>query len=252
MNKRQRSLWARLFLAAIDKLALKFARRLSSEFKRFWTQAEKQYDGGLLSLSDDLQISHAANTIKILDELVTDTSKVFSVYTIPKIPPIDAANDSDFLAQSMVETLKKQSAQTATAVALTTVQRAQAIVAKGIEQGLSQTDISKQLVQQVNISRARAVMIARTEVHSASNAVTYARAERAAIELDETVMLEWISTNDGRVRPDHKQADGQRVKLGETFNVGGAKMRRPSDPAGGAKNVINCRCVLGFSVGEDE
>ena len=68
MNKRQRSLWARLFLAAIDKLALKFARRLSIEFKRFWTKAEKQYEGGLLSIDDDLQISHAANTIKILDD----------------------------------------------------------------------------------------------------------------------------------------------------------------------------------------
>jgi SPP1 gp7 family putative phage head morphogenesis protein len=249
VNKRQRALWARLFLAAIDKLALKFARRLSSEFKRFWTQAEKQYDGGLLSLSDDLQISHAANTIKILDDLVSNTAKVFSVYTIPKIPTIDTG---DFLAQGMIETLKRQSAQSATGIALTTVQRAQAIVARGIEQGLSQTDISKQLVQQVNISRSRAVMIARTEVHSASNAVTYSRAERAATELDETVMLEWISTNDGRVRPDHKRADGQKVKLGEPFNVGGAKMRRPSDPAGGAANVINCRCVLGFSVGEDE
>ena len=249
MNKRQRSLWARLFLAAIDKLALKFARRLSSEFKRFWTKAEKQYEGGLLSIDDDLQISHAANTIKILDDLVDNSAKVFSVYTIPKIPKIET---TDFLAQGMIDTLKRQSAQSATGIALTTVQRAQAIVARGIEQGLSQTDISKQLVQQVNISRARAVMIARTEVHSASNSVTYSRAERATLEFDEPVMLEWISTNDGRVRPDHKRADGQRVKLGEPFNVGGTKMRRPSDPAGGAANVINCRCVLGFSVGEDE
>ena len=62
------------------------------------------------------------------------------------------------------------------------------------------------------------------------------------------VTLEWISTNDGRVRDDHKRADGQKIKMGETFNVGGVKMRRPSDPAGGAKNVINCRCVLGFEV----
>ena len=89
-------------------------------------------------------------------------------------------------------------------------------------------------------------------MHAASNAVTYSRAERATEVSGMDVTLEWISTNDGRVRPDHKRADGQRVKLGEPFNVGGTKMRRPSDPAGGAANVINCRCVLGFSVGEDE
>ena len=32
--------------------------------------------------------------------------------------------------------------------------------------------------------------------------------------------------------------------MDEKFNVGGAEMDFTGDPAGGAKNVINCRCVI--------
>jgi hypothetical protein len=39
--------------------------------------------------------------------------------------------------------------------------------------------------------------------------------------------------------------------MGESFNINGTKMKYPSDPSGGAANVINCRCVLGYHVPEE-
>jgi hypothetical protein len=54
----------------------------------------------------------------------------------------------------------------------------------------------------------------------------------------------WDATGDLRTRPDHVAADGQPRGLDEPFIVGGMSMMHPGDPAGGAANVINCRCIV--------
>jgi hypothetical protein len=201
----------------------------------------------LFDLSDDLTASHAANVINILDDLVNETGKAFAVFTMPKIPPL---NPEDAFGDKVIAELRQHAQLAGAEVANTTIDKARKIVADQIAQAKTPDQIRDALVSQIGISKSRAATIARTETHNASNQVTYARAERAAEVSGLNVMLEWISTNDGRVRDDHKEGrvTPKRIKLGETFTVGGAKMRRPSDPAGGAKNVINCRCVLGFEV----
>ena len=73
-------------------------------------------------------------------------------------------------------------------------------------------------------------------------------AESAATDSGLDVVVEWISTNDGRVRDSHKNANGQTRPMGQPFNVGGESMKYPSDPTASAENTINCRCVLGYDV----
>lgn len=53
----------------------------------------------------------------------------------------------------------------------------------------------------------------------------------------------WLSTDDARTRSTHEHADGQRVLLGQPFNVGGFELRFPGDPSGPPQEVIQCRCV---------
>jgi len=89
------------------------------------------------------------------------------------------------------------------------------------------------------IAPARAVVIARTEVISASNlAAKTAYEESGVVERQE-----WLSARDARVRPDHVDADGQVVALGALFNVGGEGLAYPGDPAGSPENIIQCRCT---------
>lgn len=60
------------------------------------------------------------------------------------------------------------------------------------------------------------------------------------------------STIDSRTRPDHVEADLQRVPLGQPFTVCGEHLRYPGDPAGSARCVVACRCtVLLVRPGED-
>jgi HK97 family phage portal protein len=90
----------------------------------------------------------------------------------------------------------------------------------------------------------RARTIARTEVISAFNGSGYTVA--AQLPGDVVGGQEWIATRDARVRPSHAEADGQRVRVGHPFAVGGAEMAYPGDPSGGAKNTVNCRCTMAF------
>lgn len=91
----------------------------------------------------------------------------------------------------------------------------------------------------------RAVVVARTETMAAVNAGAYAGALRdAEARGDVAPMKVWLSTEDTRTRPTHKEADGQRTLLSSPFMVGGAQLRFPGDPRGPAHEVIQCRCTF--------
>lgn len=98
------------------------------------------------------------------------------------------------------------------------------------------------LFAQTYAGRARTV--ARTEVISAYNGAAALGA--AQLPADVVAAQEWIATRDGRVRPAHAAADGQIVAVGTAFDVGGATLAYPGDPAGGARNTVNCRCTIAF------
>jgi hypothetical protein len=50
----------------------------------------------------------------------------------------------------------------------------------------------------------------------------------------------WNTQEDDKVRPDHEDADGQEVGIGETFSVGGEDMTGPGDPTASDAQTINC------------
>ena len=84
----------------------------------------------------------------------------------------------------------------------------------------------------------RRELIARTETMRASNTVSYRLYGEWGVEEHE-----WLATRDDRVRPAHADADGQVVKVGSPFKVGGESLLYPHDPNGSAGNTINCRCT---------
>lgn len=89
-------------------------------------------------------------------------------------------------------------------------------------------------------SKSQAERLVRTE---ATNAANYATLESATDMFgQENLQKEWMTSVDGRERPAHRGADGQIVDFKERFNVGGELLFNPGDPAGSAKNVVNCRC----------
>ena len=91
-------------------------------------------------------------------------------------------------------------------------------------------------------SRMQAMRLVRTESITAAN---YA-ATQTANDLfgSEGYEKEWLTALDGRERPAHREADGQRVGADQPFVVGGEYLKFPGDPSASAKNRINCRCTV--------
>lgn len=133
-------------------------------------------------------------------------------------------------------------------------------VARGMAEGVGQDGIADMIMDGIeDMSRWRARMIARTEVHGAANYGAYEAAKRTDLPMQK----EWISAIDKRTRSlesgdqyGHLEFNGTKTGMDEPFvftakDGSQDRIMFPGDPDGAAGNVINCRCALGFAVDLD-
>lgn len=113
-------------------------------------------------------------------------------------------------------------------------------VSRGVATGMSYQQVAKQLAGYTNIGFNNAVRIARTEGHriqvQSGMDACYKAQEKGA-----DVVKQWDAALDARTRESHQAVDGEIRELDEPFSNG---LMFPGDPAGGAAEVINCRCAL--------
>ena len=126
-----------------------------------------------------------------------------------------------------------------------------------VSQGLTLPEAAREIRESApELSRLRAITIARTETHTASMFAGDATARESRRELVKT----WVSTEDARTRDfgesdgvvdefSHRAMDGVRVPNDDFFMVPRRDgtlepLRYPGDPDGSAGNVINCRCAM--------
>ena len=112
--------------------------------------------------------------------------------------------------------------------------------------------IARKVSSDFRISRARAALIARTETHGVMGYANHEYHLYLSEKVGIKTVKKWVATSDDRTRSFHADANGQIREMEAPFDVGGAKMQHAGDPAGGAKNVINCRCVVVYVDPEDE
>jgi len=150
-------------------------------------------------------------------------------------------------ARSFIEARANQLAGHVTQTSYDGIKKA---LADGAEAGEAIPDLADRIRHLFAQTYAnRAVTVARTEVISGYNGGT----REAALQSDGVVeSMEWISTLDARCRKAHRSADGQVVKVGDLFEVGGQSLRYPGDPNGSPHNIINCRCTIAPVVAEEE
>jgi len=119
-------------------------------------------------------------------------------------------------------------------------------------QNLALQDIEKGIKQAIKgFSPMRAARIARTETHSAASHASHFYNKKISDQLGQRLLKRWVSVGDARTRDSHARANGQVRPMDEDFQINGTPMSFPSDPKGGARNVINCRCVVVYVDEED-
>lgn len=128
----------------------------------------------------------------------------------------------------------------------------QKVIEQGRLENLSLAQITRNIDGLTKVGRSRAALIARTETHNAASFANHQYHKTASEEYGIEMLKRWVSTSDLRTRSAHNLANGQTVPMDEKFTVGGAKMDYAGDPAGGARNVVNCRCVIIYVEPEDE
>ena len=251
--------YARKILLAQDKISTKYFRKIKAELNTVGDDLAKSYllngnDSQFQSIGQD----HEKRLVIILTELSRVTNKTFRNIGILSIKSVFDTLDTGIESQ-ILAVLAANVLTTSAEIADTTIASATAVIIQQMK--ISQyiapdkyiPSISRMIAKKIggNGAKSRAMTIARTETHKAANVSQFTRAEMAATDSGLDVRIEWISTNDGRVRDSHRSTNGKIIAMGDSFNVNGAKMKYPSDPSGGAANVINCRCVLGYHVPEE-
>ena len=130
--------------------------------------------------------------------------------------------------------------------------RVEKIIQQGREEGLTLREIAANISTKLRpISRARAATIARTETPNAAGFAHHKYYKKVESDYGGIIVKKWMATNDGRTRSHHAAANGQTRMMDEDFDIGGAPMAHTGDSRGGARNVINCRCVIIYADQQD-
>lgn len=115
-------------------------------------------------------------------------------------------------------------------------------VSRGISNGYSWQQVTRNLTAYSDISLHRAKTIAQTEGHRVQQQSQMKTLEKAK-DAGADVVKQWDSTLDSRTREDHQRLDGQIRELDEPFDVNGRKAMYPGG-FGIASEDINCRCCM--------
>lgn len=252
MNRIEKLRYARRVLMMQDRIALRFRPIITKELKRVARRLSESYMTNHSQVEfDKITLEHKNNLASILEQLAKTTADTFKSNT-----RLSQKNVFDnYVENAIYMALAQNVISTATSVSAITVAAASAVIMQRMTQAAvnpsdaEPENVAKAISQKVsNTSVSRAMTIARTETHKAANVSEFTRAKEASVDAGLNVIVEWLSTNDGRVRDSHKHANGQKRPIGQSFLVGGDAMKHPADPSASAANTINCRCVLSYSV----
>jgi hypothetical protein len=237
----------------LDRLMAKYQPLIRNEIRT----AMKRY-GNAYGNQDTLGVigaeqGHIDRMTKLMNRLWTESGKLFSYRFLDFVKTGLVRKDYQVLNTETMDKIVSNwalayGAQKITQITSTTIRDIKFIVSRGIQEGWTEKEVAAQIsLLAPSKSDSRAQTIARTETHSASQAIQFEAAE--ILELD--MVKVWTTAIDERTRTiadgaqfDHVAADGQRVGMNETFTIEGVNgnedLLYPSDPAGSAGNVINC------------
>jgi|DEB0MinimDraft_6_1074348.scaffolds.fasta_scaffold10036_2 hypothetical protein len=249
-SKRQRQLEQRRFLRLIDIISTKYTISFKREIQKTMNKLADSYNLNNY-ISESILLDHKKSLQKILMRLYSDSIESISekqFNSIKKSRNIiyekkDALQDFEELS---IDYILKKGADLSVQLTDTTRKDVQNIIAEGIKDNLSSKEIAKFIKEKAGISRSRAELISRTEVHSSANWASIESTQSISNELNIEFKKVWNTTEDERTRSSHRKADGQKVDMDESFLVNDEKLMYPGDSSGSASNVINCRCFLTY------
>jgi hypothetical protein len=241
----------------LDRLVIRYRVRIRNEIRRAMNAAAKSMSDpespGVVS--SKVWAEHRRRIDVIMRKLWTDSGHTMSEHINPnekaanrrhvkqegepRVLIIDPTEQADRIMQQWIT---ERGGALIVNISETTRKNVRKVIDDGIAEGLSERDIAANIrAISSSVADSRSQTIARTETHGAANFAAEATAQATGLDF----VREWAASRGPRTRDTHRKADGQKVGMGEYFNVGRAKLRYPGDSsAGHAEETINCRCAV--------
>jgi len=250
---------ARIALRTILYRRRQFIRRIKNEiiFRREFLRASKPFGAKIVSAFlnggiEGVESTNQAWGLAIRESMHGEYKRIYSDESVAtfdflensrkkkqeRISTTGTMLDFDDLALAFADSNALENSLLITA---TRANLAKSLIASGIKDGLSEAKIARSLknLYDGQVSKAHASSIARTEVGNATQHASFDGAKSSNVELTK----QWLTVQDAAVRNIHAAIHGQKREINEVFSNG---MLHPNDPAGGARNTINCRCVINY------
>ncbi|UXU56820.1 phage head morphogenesis protein [Staphylococcus agnetis] len=218
--------------------------RLNKELERIGQMLTEDYNQLAKAIK---QTQHNAYIEKYmmslyLYEMASQSSMRFD---IPTASTINKAIEQQIEFIKLVPTLQKHRNEV--------LKRIRIHITQGIMSGEGYSKIAKALRDDIGMTKAQSMRVARTE---AGRAMSQAGLDSAMVAQDNgfKMMKRWFATKDTRTRDTHRHLDGTSIPLTDNFKSSGCVGQAPKLFIGvaSAKENINCRCKLLHYIDEDD
>lgn len=177
-----------------------------------------------------------------LYEMASQTSMQFDV---PTASVINKAIEQPIEFIKLIPTLQKHRDEV--------LKKIRIHITQGIMSGEGYSKIAKAIRDDIGMTKAQSLRVARTE---AGRAMSQAGLDSAMVAKDNGLDMKkrWSATKDTRTRDTHRHLDGVSVDIEDNFKSSDCVGQAPKLFVGvnSAKENINCRCKLLYYIDEDD
>ena len=233
----------------IELTAKRHVEPLRIEIKTIMRRFTTQYSKKGKVPSDKFFKKHTNNLSMIIARTYMNAFRQFADRVYFELTNTVLKQLSPELEEEMKTFIEEFALAKATLISETTKERLLSIIDDAIGLGYSTQEIVSRIRQETNItSENRARLIALTETHSAAMYASLMATRGIAGELGSDIYKTWNAVGDSRTRAHHANVHGQKVNTSDPFLVDGEELQYPGDPKASGHNVINCRCVMTYSL----
>ncbi|PNZ29899.1 phage head morphogenesis protein [Staphylococcus rostri] len=218
--------------------------RLNKQLKRIAEMMTDDYREVAIKIKNTQQNAYIEQFMMslFLYEMATQTSMRFDV---PTVSVIKKAIEQPIEFIKLIPTLERHRNDV--------LKRLRMHITQGVLSGEGYAKVAKAISDDVGVSKAKALRVARTEI---GRALSQASLDSAQVVKDNgfNMMKRWFATKDNRTRDTHRHLDGKSIPLNEKFKSSGCVGLAPKLFVGinSAKENINCRCKLLHYIDEDD
>ena len=237
-----------------------YTKRFNKILNKEFINMARFVDQGILNETTLAVSKLNSDMVTLLSNMYMTTAKIFNKKVMKsieekaiRIPSTKSPTDEFW--QSFNAWASTEAAQKVVGLQKTSKNILAKVIARGLEAGESNREISKRILDTGKISNPhRARVIARNETHTATVKSMDETVRSTRIEM----MREWVSARDDRTRTRLRGNDfehfldypngpnEEKTTMDGKFTGTGEALSFPGDPAGSAANTIMCRCVIAY------